>query len=240
MLDRTLMSDVDETVLDVTGVGVQLSDDFGVLIRHLQVARSEIIVLDAPSGAGKSTVLGLISGAIQSDAVFGPGQVVLEHKQRHAFPLTPDLLGFVLQTSALVPYLTIARNIALPCDVAGITPDPEWLAYLLRVLGIAGLQDRKPQQISVGQRQRVGIARAFLSRPRVLLLDEPVSALDPANVDQVEALIAHLTQESQAGVVLASHQAHRGEFADCRRIAHRLETQGNLRLSVFGQAEHTA
>lgn len=218
------------------GLGARLSPDFAIRVDALAVSEGEIVVLDAPSGAGKSTALGLLAAAIPSDPDFPADRTLAGRTLGRAEVPGPAALGFVLQTSALVPYLDIAENIALPCRIAGTAPDVDWHDHLVGALGIAGLLGRKPHQISVGQRQRAAIARAFLARPRLLLLDEPVSALDPANVDRVEALIAHLVRETSAGVVLASHQARRGAFAECRRITHRVERSGGATSTVFGAA----
>ena len=229
--------DAGRAVIEVRNLGLRFSDDFGVVIEDMYLQAGDIVVLDAPSGAGKSTVLGLLSGAIVANA-FDVSKVTHSlggHKPSNK-GLSPDVLGFVLQTSALVPYLTVLENIRLPCDVAGIQPDTEWQAYLIRALGLAGLEDRKPSEVSVGQRQRAGIARAFLARPAVLLLDEPVSALDPSNVDQVEELIALLAEDSDAAVVLASHQAARGAFADAQRASQRVVERGGTVFSTFSMA----
>ncbi|MEM7710027.1 MAG: ATP-binding cassette domain-containing protein [Pseudomonadota bacterium] len=223
-------------VLKVANLGLRLSPEFGVLIDELSLGRGDVLVLDAPSGAGKSTALGLISGSIPADDDLGPATHELGAKPMGDCVPGPEILGFVLQTSALVPYLTVAENIDLPARVGGKAFDQDWRDHLIRALGIADLQARKPAAISVGQRQRVGIARALLSRPKVLLLDEPVSALDPDNVDRVEALIAVLAEDARAGVVLASPQAARGAFADSPRAGHRLERRDRTLFSVFGAA----
>ncbi|WP_299845572.1 ATP-binding cassette domain-containing protein [uncultured Roseovarius sp.] len=219
-------------MLDVQALGVRLSDEFGVVVDRLKLHRGEVIVLDAPSGAGKSTVLGLISGAIAPDRSAKMVHM-MSHQQIANRAPGPETMGFVLQTSALVPYLSVEENITLPCQVAQIAADSDWLSYLINGLGLQGLETRKPQQISVGQRQRVGIARSFLAKPALLLLDEPVSALDPSNVDQVESLIALLAEEAGAGVVLASHQAARGAFSGSPRAHHRTEVRGGTLYSVF-------
>lgn len=226
-----------DPVLDISDLGLRLSPEFGVRVESLRLERGKVIVLDAPSGAGKSTALGLIAGALPANAPLTAashhrvgGQVV-----GAAMP-GPDVMGFVLQTHALVPFLTIAENINLPALASGKTADGDWYAYLIRALGLSGLEGRKPGQISVGQRQRAGIARAFLLRPDLLLLDEPVSALDPDNVDRVEALITLLAEDAEAGIVLASHQAGRGAFAKSPRASHRLERHAATLFSVFGEA----
>lgn len=220
-------------VLDVRFAGVQLSSDFGVIVERLSLDPGEVIVLDAPSGAGKSTVLGLISGAIEADLALGSAVLNIGGVDVSQNAAGPDVLGFVLQTSALVPYLTIAENIRLPCTVAQLDFDPHWYDYLIRSLGLTDLDARKPDQISVGQRQRAGLARALLARPQVLLLDEPVSALDPTNVTQVETLISLLAGDAGSGIVLASHQAARGAFAQNKRASYRIEERHGATYSIF-------
>lgn len=221
-----------DLVLDVRDLGLRLSEEFGVLVARLTLQRGEVVVLDAPSGAGKSTVLGLISGAIQADPAEGSIHMVSRLPLKGKVP-GPGTMGFVLQASTLVAYLTIVDNITLPCRVAGLDYDTDWLDYLIRGLGLSDLKTRKPREISIGQRQRAGIARAFLARPDLLLLDEPVSALDPSNVDQVERLIALLAEEAGTAIVLASHQAARGAFADKPRAHHRTEVRSGTLYSVF-------
>lgn len=224
-----------DPVLHVAGLGVGLSRDFGVVVAELSLDAGECVLLDAPSGAGKSTALGLLSGAITSDPALGsPLRRFAGRDLAQGAVPGPEAMGFVLQTSALVPYLSVDENVDLPCQMAGLTPDPDWRAHVMRALGIEALGRRKPEQISVGQRQRAGVARALLARPSVLLLDEPVSALDPGNAERVEALIAVLAADAGSGVVLASHQAGRGAFAEARRIAHVIEMRAGLRCSVFG------
>ena len=225
-------------VLDIRCVGVRFSDEFGVLINRIALEKGEVIVLDAPSGAGKSTVLGLISGAITGD-FSGPSIHKIAGTDVKGHDIRPDVLGFVLQANSLVPYLTITENILLPSRVAGLSIDQDWYKHLIRALGLTELGDRKPHRVSIGQRQRAGIARAFLTRPELLLLDEPVSALDPSNVDKVERLISILAEEAQAAIVLASHQAARGAFANRPRAYHRTEVLDGAVFSVFDMEQTT-
>lgn len=224
-------------VLSVRNLRRALSPEFAVSIDDLEMQRGDYVFMDAPSGAGKSTALGLISGAIAPDTVSDQhhailGQRVTPELPRSAF-FSPDKVGFVLQTNALVPYLTIAANIRLPCDVAEREVDTDWERHVQTALGIRDLLHRKPAEISVGQRQRASIARAFLARPALLLLDEPVSALDPANVAQVEGLIEVLAEEARTAVLLASHQPSRSAFQTARRLAFETRREGVHTVSAF-------
>jgi putative ABC transport system ATP-binding protein len=145
----------------------------------------------------------------------------------------PKWAGFQLQASSLIPYLTVAQNIALPAKIAKIRFDPSWYQLLNERLALTDLQNRYPNQISVGQRQRASIARAMLTRPKLILMDEPVSALDPTNVHKVERLIIELAQDAGSAIVLASHQVDRGAFARERRATHRVIQRDAITYSLF-------
>ncbi len=226
-----------QEVLHIRNVGIHLSDDFAVVVEYLDLQRGQMLVLDAVSGAGKSTALGLIAGAITAsdfpNAVHRLCGAGVPRDGDHSNFAAPENLGFVLQTNALIPYLSIDENIRLPLAVRSQTPDMDWHGHLIGALGLRELLNRKPAQISVGQRQRASIARALLARPALLLLDEPVSALDPANVDQVEQLIVILAEEAGSAIVLASHQAQTGAFAEVPRGGHRVMTHEGVTYSVF-------
>lgn len=200
--------------------------------------RGEVAVIDAVSGAGKSTALGLISGALEPARMQKQCHEILKKPvdltQPRAMCFAPDALGFVLQTNSLINYLSISENIDLPLAVQGCQADTQWRKHVISALGITELLDRMPNQISVGQKQRVSIARALAGQPAVLLLDEPVSALDPSNVTQVENLISVLAEEAGSAVLLASHQSHRGAFASARRVPHSVVQNDGITFSVFG------
>jgi ABC-type lipoprotein export system ATPase subunit len=226
-----------EQVIHIRDLAVRLGNDLVVCVESLDVVKGEVVVLDAESGAGKSTALGLISGAIPAEQ--GPsvvhklsGQDVNSSTPRTFFA-GPDRLGFVLQTNVLMPYLNVRENIELPMTIVNSPIQSDWANHLIGALGLADLVARRPNQISVGQRQRVSIARALLGRPDVLLLDEPVSALDPANAAQVEELIEVLVADTGSAVILASHQAFRGAFAKTRRVSQRTYIEQNCVYSLF-------
>lgn len=232
-----------QQVIHIRDLAVRLGSDLVVRVEKMDVSKGEVVVLDAESGAGKSTVLGLISGAIPAEkgltvAHSLSGQDVQSAKVRTAFG-GPKSLGFVLQTNVLMPYLSVQENIELPMTIAALPIQIDWTEYLIGALGLTDLVHRLPSQISVGQRQRVSIARALLGRPDVLLLDEPVSALDPANAKQVEELIEVLVAETGSAVVLASHQAFRGAFANTRRVSQRTQIDQNCVYSLFSDSNFT-
>jgi putative ABC transport system ATP-binding protein len=226
-------------VADMFRIGCRLGREFCVVIERLQLRAGEVLVLDSPSGTGKSTVLGLIAGVVPAEPfeaghhrLFGrPVKATAER----GLPRAAEL-GFVLQGATLVPYLTVSQNIGLPARVAGCSVSPGWRENLLQRLGIAGLHGRYPDEISIGQRQRVAIARAMLTRPRLLLMDEPVSALDPSNLRQVENLILDLAREASSAVLLASHQVARSAFAGEHKAQHRLVEQDGVTYSLFSHA----
>lgn len=227
-------------VLDTQNLGIQLSRSFAVVIERLHLSAGERWVMDAESGAGKSTALGLISGALEKDEMensrhFILGVAVSARTPRRRFA-SPDQLGFVLQTNTLVPYLTAEENISLPLRVAGLKPDAGWQSHVTGSLGLNKLLSHKPSMLSVGQRQRVSVARALLARPKLLLLDEPVASLDMSNAARVEDLISTLAQQAGSAVLLASHQAQSGAFADAPRMRHRLYTHDGMTYSLFANA----
>ena len=209
-------------VVHIRNLGVRLSRNFAVVIESLDIYRGERLVMDAPSGAGKSTALGLVCAAIP-DSGFPDrvhqinGRDVCPGLPRESFA-GPEALGFVLQTNSLVPFLTAQENLRLPLQLTTQRAQPVWERHLIETLGLRRLLGHLPSALSVGQRQRVSIARALLGMPALLLLDEPVASLDPANVGKVEHLIAQLAQEAGSAVLLASHQAQSGVFSDAPRL----------------------
>ncbi|WP_102109452.1 ABC transporter ATP-binding protein [Oceaniglobus roseus] len=142
----------------------------------LGVERGEFVSLLGPSGCGKTTVLRMIAGFETPSA----GSLRIDGEDVTALPPNRRRIGMVFQSYALFPNLTVAQNVAFGLRVAGV-PGPERetrVAEMLRLIGLPDLGARYPYQLSGGQQQRVALARALAVRPRVLLLDEPLSALD--------------------------------------------------------------
>lgn len=142
----------------------------------LEVAQGEMVALLGPSGSGKSTLLKLISGIERPDA----GEVRFDGASILALPPSQRGAVFMFQKSYLFPFLNVAENIAFGLTVKG-TPQAEKhraVSEMLDLIGLPGIEKRKPSQLSGGEQQRVALARALVVRPKLLLLDEPLSSLD--------------------------------------------------------------
>jgi len=186
--------------LDITvprrGFSVELS---------LDVAPGDVVALVGPSGAGKSTVLRAIAGLERP--VRGRiecGDTWFDSSRRIDVPADRRSVGLLFQEYALFPHLTVAKNVAFGGAADG----------LLERLGIAHLADVKPARLSGGERQRVALARALARRPRVLLLDEPTAALDPARKAEVVAVLDRLADEGTTMIIVTHEPAVVGGVAD--------------------------
>ncbi|MCJ2543713.1 ABC transporter ATP-binding protein [Thermostichus vulcanus] len=173
----------------------------------LTVAAGEIFALLGPSGCGKSTTLNLIAGLLEPDPVPYPGEIWLDGILLN--PLPPERRGVTLlsQYSRLFPHMSVGENVAFGLKMRRI-PKAEREAQALRMLErvqLAGFAHRRPAQLSGGQAQRVALARALVIQPKLLLLDEPLSALDANLRQEMQNLILDLQAESGVTTVLVTH-----------------------------------
>jgi putative ABC transport system ATP-binding protein len=175
----------------------------------LELRRGEVVALTGPSGSGKSTLLHILGAMDEPGSgrvtVAGQDLAGLDDEQASAF--RNRHVGFVFQSFHLVPSLTVLENIALPGRLAGrdaAEVGAEAAALAARV-GLGELLARRPDQLSGGQRQRVAIARALVNRPAIVLADEPTGNLDHAAGAGIMALLAELSRERGAAVLIATH-----------------------------------
>jgi ABC-type Fe3+/spermidine/putrescine transport system ATPase subunit len=164
----------------------------------LQVDAGEIVSLLGPSGCGKSTTLQLIAGVLRPDR----GEVHLQGRSLNRVPPEKRDIALVLQKGLLFPHLTVGENVAFGLKMRGVNRAirEEKAIAMLKQVQLDGFTHRKPSELSGGQAQRVALARALVIQPKLLLLDEPLSALDANLREEMQTLI--LTLQEQTGVTL--------------------------------------
>ena len=184
---------------------------------RLTLTPGELVALTGPSGAGKTTLLRLLAGLSRPDDGFltWEGQTWYSRARRQWLPPQRRPLGFVFQDYALFPNLTVRENLAFAAE--GQPEARRLVDELLRLLELTELAPRRPAVLSGGQQQRVALARALARRPRLLLLDEPLSALDLPTRLRLQAALAEVHRQYQLTTVLISHDP-----AEIARLAHRV------------------
>jgi putative ABC transport system ATP-binding protein len=201
------LTNVKKTYVGPDGSSVPVID-----VRSLQIADGEQVALIGTSGSGKTTLLHLIAGILAPDE----GQIgfdlgddgtvdiaALAEAQRDVF--RGRYVGYIFQTHHLLPGFTALENVLLGMSFTGRAHDPAWAKRLLGAVGLSDRLNYKPEKLSVGQQQRVAVARALANRPRLVLADEPTGALDAGNAQQVLQLVRNLCKEVNASLLLVSH-----------------------------------
>jgi putative ABC transport system ATP-binding protein len=222
-------------VLSAGGVERRWGDDgLLVAIERLVLRPGEVVALVGPSGCGKSTVLDLLAFTLRPDRAgrFALGEAggavhdVAALWRRGAGASLTDLrarlIGYVLQTAGLLPYLSAFENAMLGRHLLGLG-GPGELPSLFAALGLTALTRRMPAELSIGERQRVAVARALAHRPHLLLADEPTAALDPATARETIALLVDLARRTGSATVIVSHDHDLVAAAGCRIIACRID-----------------
>ena len=180
----------------------------------LDIARGETLVLLGPSGCGKTTMLRIIAGLELPDA---GGKVLFDGKDMTPVPIERRNVGMVFQSYALFPNMSVSDNIGYGLKIRGV-PSRERaarVAELVALTNISGLENRRIDQLSGGQRQRVALARAVAIRPGILLLDEPLTALDAALRDRLRGELNRLLRALGITTIYVTHdQSEAMELGD--------------------------
>ncbi|WPB82575.1 ABC transporter ATP-binding protein [Archangium violaceum] len=187
----------------ISGIRRTFSEGVSVLNGlDLDVAAGSFVALVGPSGCGKSTLLRLVAGLDRPDA----GTLTFSPPLEHTPGARPPI-AFVFQDAHLLPWRSVLDNVALPLELAGV-PAPERHASahaLLKEVGLGDATSRYPAQLSGGMRMRVSLARALVTRPRLLLLDEPFAALDELTRNRLDDQLLALWKELGMTVLFVTH-----------------------------------
>ena len=176
----------------------------------------EFTAIMGPSGSGKSTMMHILAGldAPTSGRVFVEDTDITALKDTALTKLRRDRIGFVFQSFNLVPTLDARANILLPMRLAGKAPEKEWFDLIVNSLGIANRLNHRPSEMSGGQQQRVAVARALMSRPAVIVADEPTGNLDSHSTDEVMDLLRRAVDELRQSVIMVTHDTATAAYAD--------------------------
>ncbi|HEU0037728.1 MAG TPA: ABC transporter ATP-binding protein [Verrucomicrobiae bacterium] len=189
------------------------SEDIHVLSDlHLKVPKGEFLALMGPSGSGKSTLLNLIGGLDRPTrgSVSIAGEHVNELSDRRLAAWRARHIGFVFQLYNLLPVLTAERNVELPLLLTHLSKAErkKHVATALDIVGLAHRTKHYPSQLSGGEQQRVGIARAIVTDPTLLLCDEPTGDLDRKSGDEILDLLQALKREHGKTIIMVTHDPH--------------------------------
>ncbi len=170
---------------------------------NLEIRRGEFLTLLGPSGSGKTTCLMMLAGfeGITS------GNITIDGRPIHDIAPHKRGIGMVFQNYALFPHLTVGKNLAFPLEVRGIGPSERnrRVRRALQLVRLEGLEDRKPANLSGGQQQRVAIARALVFEPEIVLMDEPLGALDRRLREEMQYEIRRIYRELGVTMVYVTH-----------------------------------
>ena len=180
------------------------------------VPKGEFVVVVGESGSGKSTLLNMI-GALDTPTagkVFIDGKDIFSMKERSLTVFRRRNIGFIFQSFNLIPELTVEQNIIFPVLLDYQKPDREYLEGLLAVLGLKERRHHLPSQLSGGQQQRVAIGRALITRPALILADEPTGNLDTQNTSEVIALLKEASRMYEQTIIMITHSQSIAQAAD--------------------------
>lgn len=193
----------------------------------VQVQPGESVAIMGPSGSGKTTLLHVLAGILTPDSgeVMVSGLDLVGASDAVRTRLRREAIGFVFQSGQLLPELPAVENVALPLMLAGHPRRraQQRAAELLGMCGLAGLEDRRPGELSGGQAQRVAIARSLVGQPSVVFADEPTGALDQTTGAEVMHTLTGMCRQLGAALVLVTHDPHVAGW--CSRTLHMRDGQ---------------
>jgi putative spermidine/putrescine transport system ATP-binding protein len=183
---------------------------------NLQIERGECVSFLGPSGCGKTTTLNMIAGFLEPDQ----GDLLIKGRRMNGVPSNKRDLGMVFQTYSLFPHMTIFENVAYGLKLRKVSKAEtrDRVGKVLEVVKLAHVADRYPKQLSGGQRQRIAIARALVTEPSLLLLDEPLSNLDAKLREELRDEIKRLQQEIGVTTIFVTHDQEEALYLSNRIV----------------------
>jgi NitT/TauT family transport system ATP-binding protein len=206
----------------------------GVVALHdasLRLSEGDFVALLGPSGCGKSTLLRLIAGLDQPDS----GAMIWDGR-----PPAPGDIGYVFQDATLLPWATAADNVFLPLRLRGLGRQDAMsrVDTALQKVGLQGFENALPRQLSGGMRMRVSIARALVTQPRLLLMDEPFAALDEFTRHKLQADLLDVWRDAGCTVVFVTHSIYEAAFL-ARRIVLMTPRPGRIDREIISTLTHS-
>ncbi|MGL6111497.1 MAG: ABC transporter ATP-binding protein [Rubrivivax sp.] len=183
---------------------------------NLRVQQGEFVTLLGPSGCGKSTLLNMVAGLLAPSH----GRLLLWRKPVEQIESTGHRMSFVFQEPTLMPWARVMANVRLPLDLAGV-PSAEADARVHEALAMVGLDkfaDQLPRELSGGMQMRVSIARGLVTRPTLLLMDEPFGALDEITRNRLDSDLLELWQHKKLTVVFVTHSIYEAVYLSTRVV----------------------
>lgn len=226
---------------------LNMADGVTDLIVDTELSLQNITALYGPSGAGKTTLLKIIAGLIDPEDGFIEvnGEVWLDTSKKINLPPQKRNIGFVFQDYALFPNMTVKQNLLY---AAGKNADETLISHLLNLTGLSTFANHKPETLSGGQKQRAALARALVRKPSLLLLDEPLSALDNETRIQLQQELLQLHSEYHFNALLVSHDVaevyrlashvlsiDKGEIIKAGKPAEVFGLKADESIRIFGQ-----
>src|SRR5258705_7483605 len=193
----------EDIAVRLDGVTRRFGNTIALRDAWIKVRRGEFMTLLGPSGCGKTTLLNLVAGFLIADR----GEIFIEGALVTDVPTSERDIGMIFQNYALFPHMTVAANIAYGLKVRGVARDEiaRRVAEVLSLMKLTGLEQRKPRELSGGQQQRVALARALVIRPKVLLMDEPFSALDKNLRASMQVEIKEIQRKLGVTTIFVTH-----------------------------------